>query len=107
MGGVVDGTLDIVTTDHSPFVPADKEAGWTDIWKALPGFPGVEILTGFVIGAALAGQLDLVRASALIAAEPARIFGLAPAKGAIPRVPMPTLPSTTQAARPSWRQNGG
>jgi allantoinase len=81
--GLVDGTIDIVTTDHSPFVPADKEPGWTDIWKALPGFPGVEILTGFVIGAALAGQLDLVRASALIAAEPARIFGLAPAKGTI------------------------
>lgn len=80
---LIDGTLDFVATDHSPFVPADKEPGWTDIWKALPGFPGVEILTGFVIGAALAGQLDLVRASALISAEPARIFGLAPAKGVI------------------------
>jgi dihydropyrimidinase/dihydroorotase/allantoinase len=80
---LADGTLDIVTTDHSPFVAADKEAGWSDIWAALPGFPGVEILTGFVIGAALDGRFDLVRASALIAAEPARIFGLAPAKGAI------------------------
>jgi allantoinase len=80
---LVDGTLDMVTTDHSPFVLADKEAGWTNIWDALPGFPGVEILTGFVIGAALNGQLDLVRASALISAAPARVFGLAPAKGTI------------------------
>ena len=81
--GVADGTLDFVATDHSPFVAADKEPGWDDIWAAFPGFPGVEILTGFVMGAGLEGRLDLKLASDLISAAPARIFGLAPAKGMI------------------------
>jgi allantoinase len=81
--GVLDGTIDLIDTDHSPFIPADKEPGWQDIWQAFPGFPGVEMLTGFVIGAALEGRLGLEQASALITSAPARVFGLAPAKGAI------------------------
>jgi dihydropyrimidinase/allantoinase len=81
--GIGDGTIDFVATDHSPFVPADKEPGWENIWQAFPGFPGVELLTGFIIGAALDGRLSLERASALITSEPARVFGLAPAKGSL------------------------
>jgi allantoinase len=79
--GVRDGTIDTVATDHSPFAPADKEPGWDDIWQATPGFPGVDILTPFMIGAALDGRLPLERAIALITANPADIFGLAPCKG--------------------------
>jgi dihydroorotase-like cyclic amidohydrolase len=79
--GIRDGTIDTVATDHSPFTPADKEPGWDDIWQATPGFPGVDILTPFMIGAALEGKLPLERAVALITANPADIFGLAPRKG--------------------------
>ncbi len=79
--GLRDGTLDTVATDHSPFVPADKEPGWDDIWQATPGFPGVDILTPFLIGAALDGKLPLERAVNLLTASPADIFGLAPQKG--------------------------
>ena len=79
--GVRDGTIDTVATDHSPFTPADKEPGWDDIWQATPGFPGVDILTPFMIGAALEGKIPLERAIALITANPADIFGLAPRKG--------------------------
>jgi allantoinase len=78
---VRDGTIDTVATDHSPFAPADKEPGWDDIWQATPGFPGVDILTPFMIGAALDRRLPLERAIALITANPADIFGLAPCKG--------------------------
>jgi len=80
---VRDGTIDTIATDHSPFTPADKEPGWDDIWRVLPGFPGVDILTPFVVGAALDGRLPLPRAVETITAAPARIFGLAPRKGAI------------------------
>lgn len=79
--GLRDGTIDTVATDHSPFVPADKEPGWDDIWQATPGFPGVDILTPFLIGSALAGKLPLERAVALLTANPADIFGLSPRKG--------------------------
>lgn len=80
--GLIDGTLDFVATDHSPFVEADKEPGWEDIWSAFPGFPGVEILAGFMIGAALEGKLSLAAASRLISEAPARVFSL-PGKGRI------------------------
>ena len=79
--GLRDGTIDTVATDHSPFTPADKEPGWDNIWRANPGFPGVDILTPFLIGAALDGKLPLERAVTLITANPADIFGLAPRKG--------------------------
>lgn len=79
--GVRDGTIDTIATDHSPFTPADKEPGWEDIWQATPGFPSVDILTPFVIGAALSGTISLERAVEVITAAPADIFGLAPRKG--------------------------
>jgi dihydroorotase-like cyclic amidohydrolase len=79
--GLRDGAIDTVATDHSPFTPADKDPGWDDIWQAMPGFPGVDILGPFMIGAALDGKLSLERAIALISANPADIFGLSPRKG--------------------------
>ena len=78
---VQDGTIDTVATDHSPFAPGDKEPGWDDIWQSLPGFPGVDILTPFMISAALDGRISLERAVTLLTANPADIFGLAPRKG--------------------------
>lgn len=81
--GIRDGIIDTVATDHSPFTPADKEPGWENIWRATPGFPGVDVLTPFMIGAALDGKLSLEHAVALITANPADLFGLAPRKGRI------------------------
>ena len=79
--GLRDGTIDTVATDHSPFTVAEKSAGYENIWAAPPGFPGVEILTPFVIGSALEGKLPIERAVELVASRPAGIFGLSPRKG--------------------------
>ena len=76
-----DGTIDTVATDHSPFAPRRQGAGLGRHLAGHPGFPGVDILTPFMIGAALDGKLPLERAVALITANPADIFGLAPRKG--------------------------
>jgi allantoinase len=81
--GLRDGTIDTIATDHSPFTVADKEPGWTDIWKAFPGFPSVDILVPFVIGSALDGKISLERAIDSLTARPAAIFGLSPAKGSL------------------------
>lgn len=81
--GLADGTIDTVATDHSPFTVADKEPGWQDIWAAPPGFPGVDILTPFMLTAALDGRLTLERAVELITSAPAEIFNLSPSKGTI------------------------
>lgn len=79
--GLVDGTIDTVASDHSPFTVAEKERAWDDIWLAPPGFPGVEVLGPYILGAALDGRLSIRRAEELLWINPARIFGLWPRKG--------------------------
>lgn len=74
--GVLDGTIDIIATDHSPFTTEEKDRTAGDIWATLPGFPGVEVLTQFVMGRAVTGELSFERATELVAGGPARIFGL-------------------------------
>ncbi len=81
--GLRDGTIDTVATDHSPFTVPEKEVGWDDIWLAPPGFPGVEILTPFMLTAAADGKLPLERAVELITKAPADIFNLSPRKGTL------------------------
>jgi allantoinase len=74
--GVLDGTIDIIASDHSPFTIEEKERTADDIWSTPPGFPVVEVLTQFVMGRAIAGELSFQRATELISSGPARIFGL-------------------------------
>lgn len=79
--GLADGTLDLVTTDHSTYLPEEKERGAHDIWRAPSGAPGVQTLLPLMISAALRGQLELTDAVRLISSAPARVFGLTGRKG--------------------------
>ena len=81
--GVRDGTFDLIATDHSPFTVEEKERTADDVWAAPPGFPGVEVLTQFVMGRAVAGELSFERATDLVAGAPSRIFHQDHAKGRI------------------------
>lgn len=78
-----DGTLDTIASDHSPFTVAEKERAKDDIWLSPPGFPGVEVLAPYVIGAALEGRITLARLDELLFVNPSRIFGLWPLKGTL------------------------
>lgn len=78
-----DGTLMAVTTDHSPFTPAEKERARTDIWAAPPGAPGVEELVLGMLEAVHQGRLTLERATELLSSNGAKRFGLYPRKGAV------------------------
>ena len=40
--GVVDGTIDVIASDHAPYTVEEKEGGWTNIFEARSGGPGVE-----------------------------------------------------------------
>ncbi|HEU0115539.1 MAG TPA: dihydroorotase family protein, partial [Thermomicrobiales bacterium] len=80
---VRDGAIDTLASDHAPFTVAEKDAAKDDIWLGPPGFPGVEILAPFAIGAAVDGRLSWPRLNALLFENPARIFGLWPRRGAI------------------------
>ena len=78
---LADGTIDLVASDHSPFLHHEKaEAAFPD---APMGLPSVELLVPTVLDAAARGLFSLERAVDLLAGTPARLFGLYPEKGVI------------------------
>jgi allantoinase len=81
---VLDEAVDVIASDHWAFTSAAKEVGAANIFDAPNGLPGVQTLFPLMYDAAVAlrGMPPdaLVR---LMAANPARIFGLYPRKGTI------------------------
>lgn len=76
------GEVDVIGSDHSPFLVEEKEPFWADMWSALPGAPGLESLLPLMLTAAAEERITLEQVVALTSANAARIFGLA-AKGSI------------------------
>jgi dihydroorotase len=76
---VVDGTVDVVATDHAPHTREEKDAPLRD---APSGVPGVETMLPLLLARAAAGDLDHERVRDLTATNPARLFDL-PQKGRI------------------------
>jgi len=85
-GGLRDGTIDIVTSEHAPGERSEKEVGWTDIWKAWGGVPAVETMLPVLLSEGLnKNRLTLGLLQRVCCEVPARIFGLYPRKGVIRR----------------------
>ena len=78
---LVDGTVDIVATDHAPHTRAEKDG---DIWSVPSGVPGVETMLPLLLDRALnAGDpLTVERLRDATARRPAEILDL-PRKGRI------------------------
>ncbi|MGH9106777.1 MAG: dihydroorotase, partial [Acidimicrobiales bacterium] len=81
--GLGDGTIDIVSSDHAPHTREEKEIGWTKMWSAHTGTPGIQFLYPLLLDAARTGHVTLDRAVDAAATRPARAFGLEGVKGAI------------------------
>lgn len=75
--------VDMVVSDHAPFLAHEKEAGWTDIWAVGSGIPGVELTGPLLWDDALRGGLSLEQVVRWTSERPADVFGLAPRKGRI------------------------
>lgn len=71
-----DGTIDLISTDHAPHTREEKEPGWTDGWKAHTGTPSAQFYVPLFLDAAVRGLISLERLVELLAAAPARTFGL-------------------------------
>jgi dihydroorotase len=80
--GLVDGTIDIVATDHAPHTREEKEVGWTDGWKAHTGTPSTQFYLRMFLDAARQGRISLPRLVEATSTAPARLFRLA-SKGEI------------------------
>ncbi len=78
--GIAAGAIDTVGTDHIHRPLAAKSGG---IWKASPGFPGLETLLPALLTEGRRRGIGIERLSDLLSRNPARIMGLAPAKGEI------------------------
>jgi dihydroorotase len=78
---LADGTIDLIATDHAPHAREEKTKN--DIWSVDCGFPGVETQMPLMLTAVQAGRMSLCDYVRLSAANPAKVFGLYPRKGAI------------------------
>jgi dihydropyrimidinase len=88
--GTEQGFVSTVASDHSPRVPAAKEAGRTNIFvdkegKPIPfGAPSLETLVPLMWSEGVVNRgLPVTWMARVMAENPARIFGLYPRKGAV------------------------
>jgi dihydroorotase-like cyclic amidohydrolase len=81
---VLDGTIDSLGSDHSPYTREEKEAAAGDIFKAPLGINVIQSMLPAVRDEAVNRRgMSLERFAQLTATRPAQIIGLHPAKGEI------------------------
>lgn len=81
---VLDGTIDSLGSDHSPYTIEEKEAAAGDIFKAPLGLNVIQVMLPAVLDEAVHRRgMSLERFAAFSATRPAQILGLDPRKGAI------------------------
>lgn len=81
--GMRDGTIDIASSDHAPHTREEKEVGWTEMWSAHTGTPGIQYYYPLLLDAVNRGEISLERVVDMVATKPAEAFGLAGIKGAL------------------------
>jgi allantoinase len=81
--GILDGTLDVVSSDHCPYTPEEKDAGLEDIFDAPPGMPGLDTSSSLMFTQVIEGGLSLQRLVEIYSMNPAKILGVYPRKGAL------------------------
>ena len=81
--GLQDGIIDMVDSDHAPHTREEKEVGWTDMWAAHTGTPGIQFQYPLMIDAVHNGEFTIERTVEMVAEAPARCFKIDHKKGAI------------------------
>ena len=77
---LADGELQVIASDHSPFLAEEKDVPYA---SAPMGLPTVEILLAVVLDSVARGLLPLPAAVELVTSAPATLVGLYPRKGRI------------------------
>jgi dihydroorotase len=78
---LMDGTIDIIATDHAPHAPDEKTRA--DIWTVDCGFPGVETQMPLMLTEVTRGRASIQDYVRWSAESPAKIWGLYPRKGTL------------------------
>lgn len=80
---LMNGDIDLISSDHSPWGIEQKDIGNDNIFKAASGLPGVEIIVPLMFDSAVAsGRLTPVEFAGLMSTHPAKVFNV-PNKGMI------------------------
>lgn len=78
--GLAAGEIDTIASDHGAFLREDKR----DAWRGRSGFPGMATILPVLLARGVrAGRISLQDVVRVFSANPARIFGLFPRKGAL------------------------
>lgn len=81
---VLAGKVDLIASDHSPCPTADKLRGEQNIWSAWGGISGVQTMLPLLLHEGVYRRgMPLMLLARLTSANPARLFGLYPAKGTL------------------------
>jgi dihydroorotase-like cyclic amidohydrolase len=80
---VLDGTIDVVGSDHGPHTKEEKEVGWTDMYTAPGGSPMIEQYLRLMLTEVNKGRMSLERVVQLCSQRPAELTGYYGRKGAI------------------------
>jgi len=80
--GLIDGSVDVIATDHCPFMLNDKPKG-IPFQNILNGIGGVETLFPVMLAQFMERNIDLSRLVQLMSTNPAKIFNLYPKMGTI------------------------
>lgn len=81
---VLDGDVDMLASDHCPYMPEQKAAGHASIWDAGMGLAGIETSVPMFLNEAYHNRgVSLTGIATMTATAPAKTFGLYPRKGAI------------------------
>ena len=82
--GVKHGDIQVVGTDHCAFTIQDKMAGLHDFTRCPGGAPGLEERLAVLYSEGVAkGRISVERFVECVSANPAKLFGLYPKKGAL------------------------
>ena len=73
IAAIADGTIDVIASGHDPRGPEDKRLPFAD---AEPGMAGAESLLAMVLSLVRDGVIDMPRAFALAAGNPAQLLGV-------------------------------
>jgi len=79
--GLLDGTIDVISTDHSPH--SEEEKFRESIWDTIPGFVGVETNVPIMLTQVNKGLMTLEQYVAVSSVNQAKLMNIYPKKGSI------------------------
>ena len=81
---VLDGRIDMIGTDHTPYTDQDRLQHGEDIFKMPPGIGGMDLMVPLMLDEGVNKRgLSMERLAKLLSTNPAKVMGLYPQKGVI------------------------